>query len=284
MTLDVRLAGRIVEGSPDAITVLDRAGVVTYASTACADVLGRRPADVTGHPFADLVHRVDRPRVEAALTALVDHAVDMQVECRVLRGDGNVQWVEVVGRPPQASDDPVVLLTRDIADRRAYQDLLRFAAMHDPLTGLANRHLLMEELRAAVARAGRSNHGLAALYIDLDHFKRVNDVHGHEVGDLVLREAARRITECIRQGDLAGRIGGDEFVVLAFGVATAREAERVAQRLRLGLRQPCLVGGRALTTTASVGVGLWRRGEDADLLLRKADQAMYEVKSQRTPA
>ena len=160
------------------------------------------------------------------------------------------------------------------------RDQIAHQALHDPLTGLPNRALLLDRLRSALARSARSPSLTGALFIDLDRFKVVNDSLGHSEGDRLLIEAARRLDRALRPGDTVARLGGDEFVVLCEELEQESEALRLAERMHLELLAPfSLAGDDQYVMTASVGVALARRGElDAEALLQNADAAMYRAK------
>jgi diguanylate cyclase (GGDEF)-like protein len=152
-------------------------------------------------------------------------------------------------------------------------------ASYDALTGLANRALFRERLTASLARARRSGRPVAALMLDLDGFKQVNDAHGHEVGDRVLCAVADRLRDCVRTEDVVGRLGGDEFVVLAEDLRSARDATVIAERMVAAMREPVMVGRGPLRVPISIGIALSRSGTDRpDELLRLADAAMYVAK------
>ncbi|MCW2990770.1 MAG: diguanylate cyclase/phosphodiesterase with sensor [Solirubrobacterales bacterium] len=162
---------------------------------------------------------------------------------------------------------------------RHYEQALYMAA-HDSLTGLANRVTLLERLRHALLRARRNSSTVAVLFVDIDRFKSVNDTHGHEAGDEVLRAVASRIDDHLRPGDTVARLGGDEFVVLCEDVRGQDDALEVARRIRARLSQPIPVGNASISLTASVGIALPGPGdEDAQELLRFADVAMYRAKA-----
>ncbi|MFL5845196.1 MAG: putative bifunctional diguanylate cyclase/phosphodiesterase [Solirubrobacteraceae bacterium] len=162
---------------------------------------------------------------------------------------------------------------------RHYESALHMAA-HDGLTGLPNRGALLERLRSSLLRNRRAGRTLAVLFVDLDRFKTINDTHGHDVGDEVLRTVARRLDADLRPGDTVARLGGDEFVVLCEGVSGAEDGLEVARRIRTCLSEPMMVGTAKLSVTASVGVALpTRAGDDAKELLRLADVAMYRAKA-----
>lgn len=156
---------------------------------------------------------------------------------------------------------------------------LRHSARHDQLTDLANRAVFYTELEAALGAVHDQNVQLAALYIDLDKFKDVNDSYGHDVGDLVLQEVAHRITHCVRGSDIAARIGGDEFAVLLNRISQAKHALGVAEDIRSALNQPFDLAGHCIQISTSIGIALYpEHGGEFKLLMRSADTAMYRGK------
>ncbi len=179
--------------------------------------------------------------------------------------------LEVLARQAGAQLD----LRRRTRDLEVANAQLRHLALHDPLTGLPNRVLVSDRIDTALERARRSGTHVAVLFCDLDGFKAVNDAHGHERGDLVLRDVAACLVRSARAGDTVGRLAGDEFVVVCEGIGDADEAEVVAERLRASVARP--LDGRTLTM--SVGVALSAPGEGARELLARADRAMYAEKT-----
>lgn len=196
--------------------------------------------------------------------------------------DGATVWTEVVSTYSvnlRSGGLELQGVTRDITERRATQERIAYLAEHDTLTGLPNRALVTDRLSQALASARREGHGVALLYIDLDRFKPVNDTHGHAVGDLLLREAAQRMRDCVRESDTVGRFGGDEFVVLLPRVEVSDDALRVAEKIRSALASPFLVSGLRLEVSSSIGVALYPEdGRSESSLLLGADRAMYEAK------
>jgi len=153
-------------------------------------------------------------------------------------------------------------------------------ALHDHLTGLANRLLFYDRVGQALARAQRTGSTFAVLYLDLDGFKHVNDAYGHAAGDAVLRQTAARITKCLRASDSAGRMGGDEFTVLLHDVATPQQTQRVAHCIVHALATPFDLGALSVRLSASVGVALYpQHGQTAEQLIKSADTAMYLAKN-----
>lgn len=172
-----------------------------------------------------------------------------------------------------------------IANARSYEKgrqaehIIRHQAYHDALTGLPNRRLFSELLHQALERAHHEGTVLAVLFIDLDHFKQVNDSLGHDTGDALIRETAYRLQKAVRTGDVLARMGGDEFLLLLTEIAQPEDALRVAERIRAGLAAPFPLAGQELHVTASIGVTLYPRdGTDAETLIKNADAAMYRVK------
>lgn len=167
-------------------------------------------------------------------------------------------------------------------ERRRLHDQLSHRAQYDGLTGLPNRALLYESLEAEIERAARGGGLLGVLYIDLDGFKKINDTYGHDAGDAVLREAAGRMTQAVRRGDIVGRIGGDEFVVLLPLLGCREDAQQVADKIAQSLREPIYSGHQRLSVSACAGIAIWPLdGDRPDPLLRFADAQMYGEKRQR---
>jgi diguanylate cyclase (GGDEF)-like protein len=181
----------------------------------------------------------------------------------------------IVGRT-----DMLTVIARDATVRKLHEDQLEHQATHDALTGLGNRKLFDELLVRAVFRAERSRRPLAVLYLDLDGFKDVNDAFGHQAGDRVLAETARRLESVVRPGDIVARLGGDEFVVLCESLATPDDAERIAARIVQALGRPIPVAAGAATVSASVGIAIGVPDESAASIVARADEAMYRTKQE----
>jgi diguanylate cyclase (GGDEF)-like protein/PAS domain S-box-containing protein len=254
-----------------------------------ADLVGRPPEDLIGLPFSTLLHPDDRPDEDSRVSLLLHGAEhSLQSEQRYVAMDGRVRWVLhgiTVVPGPDGRPAWFAVSAQDITERRHSEQALRdlsdelaARAVRDPLTGLANRSLLEERLRAVLARDARTGDSSGLLYLDLDGFKAVNDEHGHQVGDAVLRAVADRLGVAVRPSDTLARIGGDEFVVLVEG-ATIEGVAALADRLRDSVGRPIDVDGLNLNVGVSVGVAMSKAGaSEPAALLARADRGMYAEK------
>ena len=274
----------LIQHSSDATLVIDRDGFCTYVSPAITSLLGREVDELVGIRPTSLVHPDEQERVTNRLgSALSDSPAHVLIQFRMSRKDGT--WCDLEAVVTNQLDRPsvagYVANVRDITERKEFEALLAHRAVHDPLTGLANRQLILDRTEQMLARSRRSGQAVAAYFIDLDNFKDANDSLGHEAGDRLLQAVAERFVSMMRADDTVGRLGGDEFVVLAEGISLDRGPELIAERIRNVLRAPFRVPGyedRPITVTASVGIATGSR-ESAQDLLRDADVALYQAKA-----
>jgi len=185
-------------------------------------------------------------------------------------------------RRVQASNGPIdaiLLAMEDVTKRKIFEDELRRMALTDPLTGLANRNKFNESLDEALKISRRFKLGIALLLLDLDDFKRVNDAHGHPVGDALLKEVATALIDGAREIDFVARLGGDEFAVILKGAANKEDAKKLAQRYVDMLRRPFSIESHAIHIGTSIGISLFPDDADNDIdLFRRADMALYQAK------
>jgi diguanylate cyclase (GGDEF)-like protein/PAS domain S-box-containing protein len=277
-TIDALRSAFIHAPTPMAVVELD--GTIRDANSELRALLDLGAVDSQRVRLADLAPADDRGLIESAL-AETTVGRRGRVECRLRRHDGSEGVVELsvaaVTTPDHLSPFAIAQVN-DITVRRDTEEKLLHQTLHDPLTGLGNRLLLRDRLERATAQ--RATVPFALMFIDLDHFKWINDTHGHEVGDALLVEVARRLRDTVRTDDTVARLGGDEFVVLALGVTDAERAGLLAGKVRAAIAEPFLLDDHALNVTASVGVVLsGAEHTNADALLRDADLSMYQAKS-----
>jgi diguanylate cyclase (GGDEF)-like protein/PAS domain S-box-containing protein len=279
-------AQRYLDVAGTMIVVLDAGGTIQQINRRGCEVLGYSEAELNGRDwFAVAVPdeaRQSTREVFVRTLAGIRPEVPPEPESPVVTRSGERRWITWTGRiVPTGAGDGMLIAGEDVTERRAAQEHVRHMAYHDGLTGLANRAKLEEHVTLALARAVRHDHAAAVLYIDLDHFKTVNDTLGHAAGDELLRQVATRLAARCRTTDLLARHGGDEFMLLLADIdGDARAAAlRVAGDLLALLGPPFEIEDREFTIAASIGVALFpSHGETMTDLLKHADAALYEAK------
>jgi diguanylate cyclase (GGDEF)-like protein/PAS domain S-box-containing protein len=261
-------------------------GRLAYMSPQITGILGYRPDELVNDPelWPSRIHPDDRA---AAIAAYGEHwqtGEPLRAEYRMLARDGSEVWVrdEAYAMPDDTQSGRQMSqgLLVDTTDRKRLESKLIHDALHDPLTGLANRVLLRDHLERALARQIRSGGPVALLFVDLDDFKRINDSYGHAAGDQILAQVAGRLVGAVRADDVVGRQSGDEFAVLLGQIHTDDEAIASAERILGELRRPILLGARSIVVGGSIGIALTsERGTAAEELLTQADAAMYAAKA-----
>jgi diguanylate cyclase (GGDEF)-like protein/PAS domain S-box-containing protein len=273
----------LVQNAADVNKIVDSDGVITYESPAVQHVLGYRPAERVGTSALALIHPTDQAWARQLLADVTQTpGAQLAGEVRIRHADESWRFIEMV--LTNLLDDPavngVVVNYRDISERRALEDELRHQALHDSLTGLANRALLVDRLDHAMARQRRLGHPLGVLVIDLDDLKTINASLGHGIGDRLLVSVAGRLAGVVRSGDTLARLGGDEFAVLVEDHAGAGQPLEVAERIMASLQPPFEQAGEEIFVRASVGLAIWSGGsESAADLLRNADASVNTAKT-----
>ena len=266
-------------GSADVNTVATSDGIYRYVSAACLRLFGWDPSELEGHNQEEYIHPDDISSLHAGRDQLAAGRVTTN-SFRFRRRDGSYLWTEATSRHVKADGHDLVVSTlRDIEQRRRSDVTLLRRAFTDPLTGVANRTVLMDRLHQALRRLSREGGVLAVFYLDLDRFKVINDSLGHRIGDTVLTKMAERLTRHLRPADTLARLGGDEFVVLAEGVESEQAVIELGHRLVEAGREPFQFGDEEYICTLSVGIA-WATdsGRGADDLLQEADLALYRAK------
>lgn len=201
-------------------------------------------------------------------------------EYNVIRKDGEIVVAEVLGKQIFFEGKPAVLVVgKDVTERKKYEEKIKYIAYHDSLTGLPNRYYLSTVIQEAMNESISKRKKLAVLFFDLDGFKDINDTHGHEVGDDLLKQITRRILNGVRKNDTVARFGGDEFIILLKDV-TVDETTLTVQRIIQSIRDPIFISEDAVTVTTSVGISLFPSdGALPETLIKHADHAMYKAKA-----
>ncbi len=259
--------------------------VVTYANPAAGEILGCGSKKIDGRPLTEILKNIGvAPALllDAAQLLIHDHQRHTVHFERRLEGETRYIRAVVSGiRDKGESLVGYVLMLRDVTEQKKAEETIRFLAYHDMLTGLPNRALFADRLNMAMARAIRYNKIIGVMVLDLDDFKSVNDTMGHAAGDLLLKSIARLLEGVVRRTDTVARMGGDEFFVLIADIDSPEGARTAGEKVSEALKGPFLVDGHSLHISASIGIAVYPgHGEDAEELIRKADQAMYRAKEQ----
>jgi diguanylate cyclase (GGDEF)-like protein/PAS domain S-box-containing protein len=275
----------LIQNSSDVVMVVDPDTSVRYVSPSIHRVLGLEPEALEGRRLADWFHPDDATRVLSFLAAV---AMDKEghpglIEFRMKHEDGSWLYVEtlrtnLLGDPNVSG---IVLNTRDVSERKTFEEQLSHQAFHDSVTNLANRALFRDRVAHALERQGRDDNQIAVLFMDLDDFKTVNDSLGHAAGDRLLAEVGNRLKVCLRSIDTAARLGGDEFAVLLEDGGHDVEAADVAERILRALDDPFMLEEKEVFVRASIGIAIGteeHREAGVEEILRNADVAMYMAK------
>jgi diguanylate cyclase (GGDEF)-like protein/PAS domain S-box-containing protein len=279
---EIRLASKVFETTADAIILSDADDRVVVVNAAFTKLTGFTADEMIGRLIPDSPFRpIDVSEYEMRLARLhCDGVVTGEVpRCRK-DGTPLALWLTAtIVRDANGAVINYVRVFTDISPLKESQKKLEQLANYDPLTGLPNRRFLHERLERSMQRARRASDGLALMFIDLDGFKDVNDLSGHDCGDRLLQEVAHRLQGCLRENDFVARFGGDEFAILIEHASLPDDAERIANRIIAELSLPVNIGGRRFRATASIGIAQCPKdGNDPSTLLKHADIAMYRAK------
>lgn len=275
-------AALVFDNSRDAILVMDRDYHVLTVNRAYTTMTGFQAHDVIGAALPSLRLGVQDQSYYERIRHHMDTHDHWEGELWSVRSDGATFPIRAslsAIRDAQGAITSYMALLSDITDRKRMEEETRHLAHHDPLTGLPNRVLFMDRLAQALAANRRQHAEFALMFLDLDHFKAINDTHGHEAGDAVLQEVAARLTRCVRGVDTVSRLGGDEFVVLLTDIGGVDQAAHVASTVMQSVARPVQTGGRGVNLSVSIGIAICPSdGQDTKTLLRHADVAMYHAK------
>lgn len=273
----------------DAVISTDVAGNITYLNPVAESMTGWSRLEAFGRPLQDVLRLIDGDSREPALNPLAmatlhNKTVGLGANCVLIRRDGYESAIEDTAAPIHDRHGQVigaVIVFHDVSVARAMSLRMSYLAQHDFLTELPNRMLLNDRLTQAIASARRRRTLLAVLFVDVDHFKHINDTLGHAIGDRLLKSIAQRLVACLRGSDTVSRYGGDEFVVLLPEVAHSEDAAASAHKILAALSTPHRIEHQELHVTVSMGIGVYPDdGTDAETLLKNADTALLDAKAQ----
>ncbi len=271
----------------DGVISTDVVGRVTYLNAVAESMTGWSQQEASGRPLREVLRIIDAESREPALNPLAmavlqNESVGLSANCLLIRRDGYESAIEDIAAPIHDRRGQVtgaVIVFHDVGVARAMSLRMSYLAQHDFLTELPNRMLLNDRLTQAIALAHRHGKSLAVLFLDVDHFKRINDSLGHTIGDQLLKSIAQRLVTCVRTSDTVSRQGGDEFVVLLSEVSHAQDVASTADKILAAVGRPHRVGDQDLRVTVSVGIGVYPTdGVDAETLLKNADGALLKAK------
>lgn len=267
-----------MEASMDGIAIIDRDHNLNYVNHAFLKLYRYRSAsDLIGHSWATLYETAEAERFAEDIFPAVALSGEWRGEAvgRRRAGHGFPQEISLTA----IENGGAIAIVRDITERTHAEEQIKHLAYHDALTSLPNRLLFKDRLVVAISHAHRDRTKLGVLFLDLDHFKLINDSLGHNIGDLLLQEIGKRIQACIRESDTVARLGGDEFTILLPAISQPEDATRVAGKLLESIRMPLHLDGHDFQVTTSIGISIFPEdGVDAETLIKNADTAMYQAK------
>ena len=264
------------------VSVTDPRGRILQANDKFCEISGYSAAELVGNGHRMVKSNVHGPSFFAELWHTIAGGDIWRGEICNRARDGNLYWVDLAIVPMKDDSGRIaryIAISIDITERKRAEQHMMHMATHDALTGLPNRNLLQDRIQQALAHDRRSHEQAAVLFIDLDRFKTINDSLGHDTGDLLLVEVARRLKAVVREEDTVARQGGDEFIVLLASTSGARNVGMVADNLLAAIVEPYYIKGRQLHVSASIGIAMFPHdGQDVDTLLKHSDIAMYHAK------
>lgn len=278
----------IAENMRDILITVDHKGIITYLSPSFEKITGYLIKDYINRNalvFMEYIHPNDSEFVQQTYKELIfeGEKFHSNYEYQFLKKDGQYIWLEANLNTiynENGEFEKLVLVSRDIIQRKKHQTHLETMAYYDHLTDIPNRRFFMDKLSHEIVKAAKSAQLLALMYLDVDHFKGINDTMGHETGDQLLIQLARRIQPIIRDSDILARIGGDEFAILLPDLTSAAQAKVIGNRIVNKLKEPWHIEGTTFQTTSSIGIAFYPQdGISPQVLLRNADESLYKAKA-----
>jgi diguanylate cyclase (GGDEF)-like protein/PAS domain S-box-containing protein len=283
LQIRLRLAAQVFEHASDGILVTDMNGIIQFVNPSFVKNTGYSVEEIIGKTPSILKSGRHAAEFYQEMWRSLNETGQWKGEIENKRKNGEIysEWLVI-----DAIKDELGTVTmyccifRDLSERMKYEEKIRFQAYHDGLTGLPNRMLFYEKINQCIVLAKRYDHLMAVMYVDLDGFKHVNDNLGHDIGDLLLKEVALRLKQCVRESDIVARMGGDEFTLILPEMKQHEDIKLVAAKIRKQLNEIFELVGHGVKISSSIGVSIFPTdGEDAESLIKKADNAMYQAKA-----
>ena len=279
---ETRMRG-LINTLPDLVWLKDQNGTFLFCNPKFEKLYGQKESDILGKTDYDFVPKETADFFRANdLSAMESGRPRVNEEELTFACDGHTEWTETIKAPMfEANGNFVGVLGvgRDITERREAAEKILHQAHFDHLTNLPNRFLSLDRLNHLINKAKRAGELIAVLFLDLDHFKSINDLHGHDIGDKLLREISKRLVGLIRESDTVGRLSGDEFIIMLGGLTKIEYVSVIAENIINNFRIPFAIDNKEIVITFSLGISLYPNdGETATDLLRKSDSAMYQSK------
>ncbi len=279
---ELRFAASIFDDTPDGIMVMDASYIILRVNDAFTKITGYSKESVIKSDIDQLKVMPNNESYRALVEQRLSGKDFWQGEIIKQRRNGETypEWSKVrVIRDEQGKVTRIVYIFSDITEQKQLEEQLHQLAHYDSLTSLPNRSLFQERVQQALFHTQRRARSMAVLFLDLDHFKVINDSLGHQIGDELLELTAERLRECVRQDDTVARLGGDEFTILLKDINTPEDISKVSQKIITKISQPAVIKGHEIHTGTSIGISIYPDdGESVDVLLRNADTAMYRAK------
>ncbi|CAM2907276.1 diguanylate cyclase domain-containing protein [Pseudoalteromonas distincta] len=263
----------------DAVCVVDKQGTFVFVSAAFEQIFGYTADEVVGKKMINYVYEGDHYKTHNAVATLLSgETVNPRFENRWIRKNGQI--VHILWSVRWSEQHQVrIAVAHDITERKIMEEQLYYLAGHDVLTGLPNRSLLMDRLQSTLIKAQRNDSFFSLLFIDIDGFKAVNDTYGHSVGDKLLHSIAIRLSSVIREHDIVGRLGGDEFLIILDNLKSLTEADFIKLKLLAQFKAAFTLDELSLNISPSIGIANYpEHGQTDHELIKHADQAMYKNK------
>jgi len=285
---EIRKLSKAIEQSPSSVLICDRKWQIEYSNQKFSQLTGYDPGAIAGkHPGSlseDINSQRESKQLWQSIRTQVQRVGVWQGEVNSARKNGERFWEQLIVTPIKETNGDAtgyLILGEDISIRKRYEQQLLRQANYDILTGLPNRMLALDRLKLALAQARRENTLVGVMFLDLDNFKHINDTLGHDAGDNLLIEAARRISSCLRGTSTVARLGGDEFLVVLPGLTDVEATTQVSRRILTTFEPPYILNGQEVFITTSIGISIFPHDSDSSgMLLQHADAAMYQAKNQ----